>query len=153
MALLSTLSSRLLYLRRSCKWRRTQGLATGPQVSKNAPIPIVFRSSTIIVIVRAPPTSAPDAGLAAYPDHAGRIGKRRTDKRRLEKQCRRAKEGAEKIRYLIIPNLAEGRSAADTVRLRPICDRMDDRIRSHVFLCMLAYYVEWHMRARRVAIR
>ncbi|MCX7385772.1 MAG: hypothetical protein NTX48_03820, partial [Planctomycetales bacterium] len=22
----------------------------------------------------------------------------------------------------------------------------DDRIRAHVFLCMLAYYVEWHMR-------
>ena len=40
----------------------------------------------------------------------------RTDKRKLENQCRRAKEGAEKIRYLIILNLAEGRSAADTAK-------------------------------------
>ena len=30
--------------------------------------------------------------------------------------------------------------------LRPIYHRNEDRIRSHVFICMLAYYVEWHMR-------
>lgn len=30
--------------------------------------------------------------------------------------------------------------------LRPIYHRNEDRIRSHVFVCMLAYYVEWHMR-------
>ena len=29
--------------------------------------------------------------------------------------------------------------------LRPIDHRYEDRIRSHVFLCMLAYYVEWQM--------
>ena len=40
----------------------------------------------------------------------------RTDKRRLENPCRRTKEGAEKIRYLIIVHLPEGRSAADTAR-------------------------------------
>jgi|GEM_PF-2696707 len=28
----------------------------------------------------------------------------------------------------------------------PIRHWNDDRIRAHVFLCMLAYYVEWHMR-------
>ena len=34
-----------------------------------------------------------------------------------------------------------------TVRLdmRPIYHRKDDRIRAHVFLCMLAYHVQWHM--------
>ena len=32
--------------------------------------------------------------------------------------------------------------------LRPIYHQNDDRIRSHVFICMLAYYVEWHMRER-----
>jgi transposase len=32
--------------------------------------------------------------------------------------------------------------------LRPIYHRNDDRIRSHVFICMLAYYVEWHMREK-----
>jgi len=33
-------------------------------------------------------------------------------------------------------------------RIRPIFHRLDDRIRTHVFLCMLAYYVEWHLRRR-----
>lgn len=32
------------------------------------------------------------------------------------------------------------------IRVRPIHHRDDDRVRSHIFLCMLAYYVEWHMR-------
>ena len=30
--------------------------------------------------------------------------------------------------------------------VRPINHRLADRVRAHVFLCMLAYYVEWHMR-------
>lgn len=30
--------------------------------------------------------------------------------------------------------------------LRPIYHRNEERIRAHVFICMLAYYVEWHMR-------
>lgn len=34
------------------------------------------------------------------------------------------------------------------LRIRPIYHHKDDRIRAHVFLCMLAYYVEWHMRER-----
>ena len=32
------------------------------------------------------------------------------------------------------------------LKIRPIFHWLDDRIRAHVFLCMLAYYVEWHMR-------
>jgi len=36
--------------------------------------------------------------------------------------------------------------------LRPIYHRNDDRIRSHVFICMLAYYVEWHMREKLRAV-
>ena len=32
------------------------------------------------------------------------------------------------------------------LKIRPIFHRIEDRVRSHVFLCMLAYYVEWHMR-------
>jgi transposase len=32
------------------------------------------------------------------------------------------------------------------LKVRPIYHWLDDRIRAHVFLCMLAYYVEWHMR-------
>jgi hypothetical protein len=30
--------------------------------------------------------------------------------------------------------------------IRPIYHRLARRVRAHVFLCMLAYYVEWHMR-------
>ena len=32
------------------------------------------------------------------------------------------------------------------LKVRPIHHRLEHRVRSHVFLCMLAYYVEWHMR-------
>ncbi|TFH66982.1 MAG: IS1634 family transposase [Gemmatimonadales bacterium] len=32
------------------------------------------------------------------------------------------------------------------LKIRPIHHRLAKRVRSHVFLCMLAYYVEWHMR-------
>ena len=33
------------------------------------------------------------------------------------------------------------------LEVRPIFHRRADRVRTHVLLCMLAYYVEWHMRA------
>ena len=32
------------------------------------------------------------------------------------------------------------------IEVRPIRHRRPHRVRAHVFLCMLAYYVEWHMR-------
>jgi len=32
--------------------------------------------------------------------------------------------------------------------IRPIYHWLSDRVRAHVFLCMLAYYVEWHMRRK-----
>jgi hypothetical protein len=32
------------------------------------------------------------------------------------------------------------------LHVRPIHHRLEPRVRAHVFLCMLAYYVEWHMR-------
>jgi transposase len=32
------------------------------------------------------------------------------------------------------------------LEIRPIHHRLADRVRAHIFLCMLAYYVEWHMR-------
>lgn len=34
------------------------------------------------------------------------------------------------------------------LHVRPIHHRLADRVRAHVFLCMLAYYVEWHMRQK-----
>jgi transposase len=32
------------------------------------------------------------------------------------------------------------------LKVRPIHHRQPDRVRAHIFLCMLAYYVEWHLR-------
>ncbi|MFV2074285.1 MAG: IS1634 family transposase [Thermoanaerobaculales bacterium] len=32
------------------------------------------------------------------------------------------------------------------LKIRPIHHRLDERVRAHVFLCMLAYYAVWHMR-------
>ena len=69
--------------------------------------------------------------------------------------------------YVVRTSLSEDRmSADDTVRsykllsrverafrslktidlqVRPIRHRLEDRVRAHIFLCMLAYYVQWHM--------
>ena len=38
------------------------------------------------------------------------------------------------------------------LNVRPIFHYAADRVRAHVFLCMLAYYVEWHMRQRLAPI-
>lgn len=32
------------------------------------------------------------------------------------------------------------------LEIRPIHHRLEDRVRAHVFLCMLAYYLTWHLR-------
>ena len=32
------------------------------------------------------------------------------------------------------------------LKVRPIHHRLEQRVRAHIFLCMLAYYVEWHIR-------
>jgi transposase len=34
------------------------------------------------------------------------------------------------------------------LKVRPIYHHLAKRVRAHVFLCMLAYYVQWHMRER-----
>ena len=34
------------------------------------------------------------------------------------------------------------------LKVRPVFHRSAERVRAHVVLCMLAYYVEWHMRQR-----
>ena len=40
------------------------------------------------------------------------------------------------------------RTSKDHLRIRPIHVYSENHVRGHVFLCMLAYYVEWHMRRR-----
>jgi transposase len=32
------------------------------------------------------------------------------------------------------------------LKVRPIHHRLESRVRAHIFLCMIAYYVEWHLR-------
>ncbi len=34
------------------------------------------------------------------------------------------------------------------LEIRPVYHKNDERIRAHVFLCMLAYYLQWHMEQR-----
>jgi Transposase DDE domain len=38
------------------------------------------------------------------------------------------------------------RSFKGPLEIRPIHHRLEDRVRAHVFLCMLAYDLEWHLR-------
>ncbi len=40
------------------------------------------------------------------------------------------------------------RTSKDHLRVRPLHVYSEDHVRGHVFLCMLAYYVQWHMRRR-----
>ena len=44
------------------------------------------------------------------------------------------------------------RTAKSDLSVRPIFVYSEDQIRAHVFLCMLAYYIEWHMRRRLVPL-
>ena len=58
-------------------------------------------------------------------------------------------EAADCVRnYKSLANVERAFRTIKTVdlKVRPIHHRLADRVRSHIFLCMLAYYVEWHMR-------
>ena len=50
--------------------------------------------------------------------------------------------------YKSLANVERAFRSLKTVdlKVRPIHHRTANRVRSHIFLCMLAYYVEWHMR-------
>ena len=52
--------------------------------------------------------------------------------------------------YKSLANVERAFRSLKTVDLeiRPIYHRLSDRVRSHVFLCMLAYYVEWQMKQK-----
>ena len=58
-------------------------------------------------------------------------------------------DSAECVRnYKSLANVERAFRSLKTVdlKVRPIHHRTADRVRAHIFLCMLAYYVEWHMR-------
>ena len=50
--------------------------------------------------------------------------------------------------YKSLANVERAFRSLKTVdlKVRPIHHRTADRVRAHIFLCMLSYYVEWHMR-------
>jgi len=50
--------------------------------------------------------------------------------------------------YKSLANVERAFRSLKTIDLnvRPIHHRLAERVRAHIFLCMLAYYVEWHMR-------
>jgi transposase len=50
--------------------------------------------------------------------------------------------------YKALANVERAFRSLKTIdlKVRPIHHRKADRVRAHIFLCMLAYYVEWHMR-------
>ena len=50
--------------------------------------------------------------------------------------------------YKALANVERAFRSLKTIdlKVRPIHHRTADRVRSHIFLCMLAYYAEWHMR-------
>jgi transposase len=49
--------------------------------------------------------------------------------------------------YKLLSNVEHAFRCLKSVDLmvRPIHHRLEDRVRAHIFLCMLAYYVQWHM--------
>jgi transposase len=58
-------------------------------------------------------------------------------------------EAADCVRnYKSLANVERAFRSLKTVdlKVRPIHHRLAERVRAHIFLCMLAYYVEWHMR-------
>ena len=50
--------------------------------------------------------------------------------------------------YKSLANVERAFRSVKTIdlKVRPIHHRLADRVRAHILLCMLAYYVEWHMR-------
>jgi hypothetical protein len=49
--------------------------------------------------------------------------------------------------YKSLANVERAFRSLKTVdlKVRPIHHRLENRVRAHIFLCMLAYYVEWHL--------
>ena len=51
--------------------------------------------------------------------------------------------------YTALSNVERAFRSLKTVdlKVRPIHHRLADRVRAHILMCMLAFYVEWHMRS------
>ena len=63
-----------------------------------------------------------------------------------------AEEAVEAYKSLASVERAFLTMKASRLRIRPVHVCSEDHVRAHVFLCMLAYHVEWHMRRRLAPI-
>ena len=70
----------------------------------------------------------------------------------LDADCIGADEAVEAYKSLGQVEQAFRQIKTGRLRIRPIFVYAEARVRAHVFLCMLAYYVEWHMRKRLAPI-
>ena len=52
-----------------------------------------------------------------------------------------------KIRYKLLTQVERAFRSFKNIdlKVRPIRHRRENRVRAHIFLCMLSYYVLWHM--------
>jgi len=49
--------------------------------------------------------------------------------------------------YKLLANVEQTfRSLKSQLTVRPIRHRIDDRVRAHILICLLAYYVQWHLK-------
>lgn len=66
----------------------------------------------------------------------------------VEKERMDAKEVVHAYKSLTFVERAFRNLKTVQLEVRPVHHKKDDRIRSHVFVCMLAYYLQWHMEQR-----
>ena len=64
----------------------------------------------------------------------------------LDKKQASAEDAVRHYKKLTLVEQAYRSLKTIDLKTRPIRHRTEDRVRAHIFLCMLAYYVEWHMR-------
>jgi transposase len=64
----------------------------------------------------------------------------------LDKERASAEDAVRHYKKLTLIEQAYRAMKTIDLEVRPIRHHTEDRVRAHIFLCMLAYYVEWHMR-------
>jgi transposase len=63
----------------------------------------------------------------------------------LEKSEMATDDTVRSYKQLSVVERAFRSSKSIDLDVRPIRHHLEDRVRAHIFLCMLAYYVKWHM--------
>ncbi|MGH7429375.1 MAG: IS1634 family transposase, partial [Candidatus Methylomirabilaceae bacterium] len=92
-----------------------------------------------------------DGSLQYQRDHSGIAQEAALDgiyviRTRVPKEALSSEEAVRAYKRLAAVERAFRSLKSVDLKVRPIHHRDSDRVRAHVLLCMLAYYVEWHMR-------